>query len=195
MLGLGQTEIRASSIYRVHESRSHLIVVRLESFESKLELLKARRSMNVRISDIMRVNVSSSTSAEQEVTLNNQLTPYFSNLLYHGRKAKEGELIHSCWISNRGFVVKRNANDKPFEIKNVDHLSEFTQSKTAKRRNNEIDTSPIDKANPKTKPRIGPASEMLRFSEQQKGGRDGGQQRQQQQRQKKTVKRKNLSER
>lgn len=189
ILEFRQTDVRTTSIYRVHDSRSHLIVVRLESFESKLELLKARRSKKIKVSDIVRFSKNSSSEGEREVTLNNQLTPYFSNLMYHGRKVKESELIHSSWISNRGFVVKRNLNDKPTEIKNVDHLNEFTQSKQLKRRNSEFDTSSIDKANPRAKPRIGPKSVVLRRNEPHSGGRRDEQPRQRQQRQNKNTKR------
>lgn len=141
-----------SSIYRIKESRSHLIVVRFQSFEAKLSFMRSKRAKKIVLNDI--VNGCTAPSADPEIYINNQLTPYFSNLLYHGRQAVSEERIHSSWVSNRGFVIRKTENDRPCEIKNVDHLNEFAPVKATKRRNVDMDSSPTDRSNPRSKPRV-----------------------------------------
>lgn len=160
-INLSLNDNAIASIYRINESRSHLIIVKFTVFETKLEMMKARRNKKILVRDIISINEGTSSAVDQEVFINNQITPYFGNLLFHGRKAIDNNCIQSCWISNRGFVIRKSENDIPIEIKSVDHLTEFTQTKCQKRRSDEVETSPIDKDNPRTKQRVVPGQQRI----------------------------------
>lgn len=110
---------------RIHNSRSHLIIAGFRDYDLKLEVMKKKAEHKLQVADVFDLEKGQPNSP---IFVNNHLTPFFSNLSYHGRMAISGKQIHSCWMSSRGFLVKLNADSSPTVIKDQLQLSNFIDS-------------------------------------------------------------------
>lgn len=73
-INLSLNDNAIASIYRINESRSHLIIVKFTVFETKLEMMKARRNKKILVRDIISINEGTSSAVDQEVFINNSTT-------------------------------------------------------------------------------------------------------------------------
>lgn len=145
--GLGLPELKAGELInarRISNSKSQLIIVSFRDFELKNAVMQLKAKKRISLSDIYELRPN---EANPHIYINNHLTPFYSNLSYHGRNAISNKLIHSCWVSSRGFLVKLDEDSKPSVIDSVQHLENFLKEngRVAQRkrdRSSEMDPSP-----------------------------------------------------
>lgn len=107
---------------RVSSSRSHLIIATLRDYETKLAIMKNKAARKVHVSNIYDIGDG---AQDRQIFINNHMTPFYSNLSFHGRNAISNGQIHSCWVSSSGFLVRLNADSAPVAIDNAQHLESF----------------------------------------------------------------------
>lgn len=119
-----------TSAYRTKPSRitSGLIVVKLPSFESKLEVLKAKKLK--RTLSIQHVNIGA--KGNSLVYINHQLTPYFSSLSFKAKLAIKEGLLLSRWLTGNGLNIKL-PDGHVHTIKSEAELNSLTQNVVPKR--------------------------------------------------------------
>lgn len=108
-----------SAAYRTTGKRPNFtsIIVKFVSFEKKLSALDSKSAKVVKVSDVLGPTQS---NGENQIYLNNHVTPFFGRLLVAGRQAIKDEIIHSCWIGTMGCMVKMEENGKPFNVRTLD---------------------------------------------------------------------------
>lgn len=113
------------SAKRVANSKSRLIIAGFRDYNTKKEVLKKKTSRIIKASDLFDLE---SGAANPGIFINTQLTPFFSNLSYHGREAIAHKQIHSCWMANSGFLVKMTPDAKPNLVTNLGQLNQLIAS-------------------------------------------------------------------
>lgn len=130
-----------ASIYRTNGSAKRSIIVCFINDSVKFGMLAAKKNKQT----ILLVELGFKNS-KAEVMLNQQLTPYFGNLLYTARQARHKGDITQCWFTNKGVYIKPNANSNSVLIKCQADLLPFSTNsseKTHKRKpSNELQNSP-----------------------------------------------------
>lgn len=144
---LGLPELKNGELVKVKRilnARSKLIIAGFRDYEMKLAVMQAKISKRISLSDIYELRDG---EANPQIYINNHLTPFYGNLSYHGRNAISNGLLHSCWVSSRGFLVKLQGDSDPIVIEDVQHLENFLkeQGRIVQRkrdRSYEMDPSP-----------------------------------------------------
>lgn len=99
-------------IYRLRSSPSNAIICQFEDERTKYNFLKAKAEHK----ELLVVQIG--FRSEGQISINHQLTPYFSSLLYMTRQAVKANQIVSGWFSKRGVFIKPlGANAEPILIK------------------------------------------------------------------------------
>lgn len=98
---------------RIPGSKSCLIIAGFRDYSFKADIMKKKTTKTLKVSDIIELQ---NGEANPRVYINNHLTPFFSKLSFHGRQALYNRLIHSCWVSSNGFLVRLNENSNPVVI-------------------------------------------------------------------------------
>lgn len=87
----------ATGIYRT-KGKTSSIIVQLTNEAPKYAILEKKKHKKSLLVEELQLGNGSS---DAEVTINHHLTPYYSNLMYHGRQAIKSNAIHSCWYTNK----------------------------------------------------------------------------------------------
>lgn len=149
-----------------------MFVVKFVNFETKAAVMELKANKSIMLEDIIGAS-SLSSNENRAVYINTHLIPFFGHILSHGRRSVKEKLIHSCWMSNNGVVVKCKADSKETIVKSVSQLNELcgksnitessakTKNKnslnitaTGKRNAANLETSPIDKTTQQKKTAI-----------------------------------------
>lgn len=144
-LGLPELKIgELVKVKRISNAKSKLIIAGFRDYETKLAVMQIKASKKISLSDIYELRVG---EANPQIYINNHLTPFYGNLSYHGRNAISNGLIHSCWVSSRGFLVRLNGDSDPIVIDDVQHLDNFLKEhgrvvQRKRDRSYEMDPSP-----------------------------------------------------
>lgn len=152
-------------VRRVQRSRSNLIIAKFRDESRKMEIMKKKAGRAITLNDLYNLREG---EPNPRIYVNTQLTPFFSNLSYHGRMAISRGCIHSCWVTSRGFMVRATAEAEPTIIENHSQLEQLVpthDTANGKRRFRSLDagnnTSPTA-SNPSKSARIQPiASESI----------------------------------
>lgn len=145
-----------------------MFVVKFVNFETKAAVMESKSNKSIPLAEIIGASMS---SADGIVYINTHLIPFFGRLLSHGRRAVKEKLVHSCWMTNNGVVVKCKPESKEISIQSISQLHELCGksntsessakineptklNQTGKRNAANIDTSPIDKTKQQKKPAI-----------------------------------------
>lgn len=120
-LGIQLSTSDYSSVYRTSGSGSlpGFIIVKLNEFTKKLEILKAKRSINSLCLKDLNLNLQPD---DQPIFVNNQLTPHFGKLLQIAKKAVSERKLHSCWIALNCLCIKPAENSDRILIRNMADL-------------------------------------------------------------------------
>lgn len=105
--------------YRTKPSKlsSGLVVVKLASFETKLEIMAAKkRKAKLNISHLNR-----GFKGTSQIFINNHLTPYFATMFFRTKLAISEGLLSSRWLCNQGINVRLH-DDSVHTIKSVEEL-------------------------------------------------------------------------
>lgn len=127
---------------RVPGSRSSLIIAGFRDYAFKADVMKKKSSKMLKVSDIFDLQKG---DANSRLYINNHLTPFYSKLSFHGRQALYNRLIHSCWVSSNGFLVRLNENSNPIVINGVSEFDEFLKTNgriVQKKRERSMDSNP-----------------------------------------------------
>lgn len=127
---------------RIPGSKSCLIIAGFRDYALKADIMKKKTTKTLKVSDIIELQ---NGEANPRVYINNHLTPFFSKLSFHGRQALYNRLIHSCWVSSNGFLVRLNENSNPVVINCVNEFDDFLKSNdrvVQKKRERSIDSNP-----------------------------------------------------
>lgn len=120
---IAPTDITKS--YRTKGTRSSpgLIVVKFVKFDTKNNILKAKRNRP----DLKLCEIDPGFDGDSAIFINNHLTPYFARLMYLCKKLISPESMHSCWISSVGISVKL-VDDKIHSVKSRHDIDEIVSA-------------------------------------------------------------------
>lgn len=104
--------------YRTNGKNSS-IIIKLSSFEKKIDILNARAKKTIRVKDIANVEPS---LAENIIFVNLHVTPFFGKLLQEGRKLVKEKRFFSCWLASSGACVKLVENGNPVNFRSSEEL-------------------------------------------------------------------------
>lgn len=122
---VGFTYVRddIAAIYRTSGPNKKSIIVQFVNDDKKFELLNAKKAKQAVIFDELNLKYIDST---QEIIVAQQLTPFFANLLYNARQARQRNEIAQCWFTNKGVHIRPKENSNAVLIKSINELSSFT---------------------------------------------------------------------
>lgn len=106
--------------YRVMKGRSQtdVIIVKLNDFSVKHQVLKLKASKVVRLHDFVLTS-----DQNPMIYVNNHVTPFFGKLLSEGRKAMKEKKIHSVWLSRDGCRMRLEDGGKEFIYRSIKDLN------------------------------------------------------------------------
>lgn len=145
--GLGLPALKEGELVRarrIPNSKTKLIIASFRDFELKSAVMQRKVTKRISLSDLFELRAGESNPP---IFINNHLTPFYSNLSFHGRNAMANKQIHSFWISSRGFLVKLNEDSNPIVVETAqqfdDFLKENGRAMQRKRdRSSDMDPSP-----------------------------------------------------
>lgn len=111
-----------SSVYRTagNGDRPGFIIVKLNQFSKKLEVLKAKRTKNKLTLKDLKLNIQPD---DQHVFVNNQLTPHFGKILQTAKKAVAEKKLFSCWIALNCLCVKPSEQSERILVRDMTELN------------------------------------------------------------------------
>lgn len=116
-------------VKRIRNAKSNAIIcATFRDFERKLAVLR-NSSKGISLSDIRELRDG---EANPRIYITTHLTPFFGNLSRLGCIAISKKLIHSGWVSWRGFSVRLNHYSDPFVIETVQHFETFLRENKRK---------------------------------------------------------------
>lgn len=120
-LGIQLSSSDYQSVYRTtgNGNLPGFIIVKLNEFSKKLEILKAKRSKSTLSLKDLNLNI---LPEGQIIFVNNQLTPHFSKLLQIAKKAVADKKLHSCWIALNCLCVKLSENSERTLVRDMTEL-------------------------------------------------------------------------
>lgn len=126
---IGFTYVRddIAAIYRTSGTNKKSIIVQFVNDDKKFELLNAKKIKQAVIFDELNLKYIAST---QEIIVAQQLTPFFANLLYNARQARQRNEIAQCWFTNKGVHIRPQENSNAVLIKSLNELSTFANKQT-----------------------------------------------------------------
>lgn len=110
-----------AATYRT-KGKNPMIVVKLEDYNSKSAILKAKAMKTVRLKDVI---VNQCADGNNIVYINNHVTPYFGKLLQEGRQAMKDKKIHSCWLASSGCMLRLKEDSQPLGYRTPSELSKL----------------------------------------------------------------------
>lgn len=116
------TNDNISGIYRTNGRNKQSIIVQFTNENTKFGILNAKKLKKSLIVEELNLNFN---NASNEIMINQQLTPYFGNLLYNARQAKSNGHIAECWFTMRGVHIKPTKTSNAVIIKSVGELNTF----------------------------------------------------------------------
>lgn len=111
-----------TGIYRTTGRAKQSIIVQLANESVKFGILNAKKIKKAIILEELDTKFHDSKS---EIIINQQLTPFFGNLLYKARQAKAKGHIAECWFSMKGIFIKPQKTSNAVQIKSVAELATF----------------------------------------------------------------------
>lgn len=112
-----------ASVYRVSNFNSNSpIIVSFVEFKKKLKILGLKAGKTVMMNDVFD---GRDVHGNNQLYLNNDVTPYFGRLLAAGRQAKRDELIHACWIGKTGCLVKIHEDGETYNFRSLNDFEEL----------------------------------------------------------------------
>lgn len=121
ILEVNLSEGDVAAVYRIANSYSGLIVIKFSSMECKSEFLARKFQTKIVIGDLF----DGTDEPEQQIFLNHHVTPHFGKLLAKARSAIKDGLLHSCWMSAQGMLVRDSENNQPVPIVTDLHFMDF----------------------------------------------------------------------
>lgn len=116
-----------TGIYRTAGGAKRSIIVQLANESVKFGILNAKKNKK---SIILEELETKFTDSKNEIMINQQLTPFYGNLLYVARQAKKNGNIAECWFSMKGVYVKPQKTSNAVLIKSVNELNAFLSTST-----------------------------------------------------------------
>lgn len=107
-----------NSIYRIRGSKSHSIVVKLNSFEAKIAMMSKKSKNSITLKDIP----GSGSTIDKPVFISHHLTPYFAKLLAASRVAVNDGRLKASWITSNGLAIRFIDDTTEDSITTTDHL-------------------------------------------------------------------------
>lgn len=114
--------------FKSNKDRTGNIIVKLLSYEHKMEILNAKAKKVVKVGDVVNCEAP---IGNQFVFVNNHVTPFFAKLLFHGRQAIKNGQAFSCWLTSAGCNAKFTEEGKPFIYKSTAELNALIQKYAA----------------------------------------------------------------
>lgn len=121
-------ESDVASINRVIGSKNHIIIVRFFNFNTKMAIMQKARRIDVFSSDVFS-DVEPNAEHNNQLFINHHLTPHCAKLLQYGKEEIKNGLLHSCWVSSSGLLVRCNENDTPRSFMLLENLRSFIHSR------------------------------------------------------------------
>lgn len=108
------------SAYRARPSNRSpgLIIVRLSSFEKKMQILTNKRKKKTLKVNELNLNL---TKPDNKIYINSHLSPYFSSIHQKAKQACDEGKIKSCWIASNCVTIQL-PNDERVLVKSLDEL-------------------------------------------------------------------------
>lgn len=121
-----------STAYRTKGSAKSpgFIIVRLTDFSKKMEILKAKRSIQRLSSAQLRVEGLS----DSIIYVNNHVTPFFGKMLASGRKAVQSKQLHSIWLAKECIRAMKTATSDHILVANMSELDTLINSAPSSKR-------------------------------------------------------------
>lgn len=153
------------SAYRVRSTNSGMFIAKFISFDTKANLLAAKKKKKITVGNIMSASCSSNC-ASNEIYINSHVTPYVNRLLHRGRLAVNDKKLAACWVTSNCLMVKKTIDSEPIQIRTYEELcavlgtvseqlSEPKSSNGKRPRGHNDSLSPSLEAQPKPKQRHG----------------------------------------
>lgn len=146
-LGVALNATEIDTTYRTKRNES--IVVKLSKNSKKNKILEQRRKKIIKAGECF--NGLNADLANKIVYINQQLTPFFSELSRTCRQLMKRGQLHGYWMANKGIMVQKRNDSAPFLVKSSDELIKLVQNEEMlddgmqqsqnKRRNNVISPS------------------------------------------------------
>lgn len=111
-----------TGIYRTSGPTKKSIIVQLANDSVKFGILNAKKAKSSILLEELGLNFNERMN---EVMINQQLTPFFGNLLYFARHAKKNNEIAECWFTMRGIYIKPQKNSNAVLIRSANELNSF----------------------------------------------------------------------
>lgn len=164
-LGVEASTTDILSAYRVRNAKAGMFIVKFVSFDTKANLLAAKKKKTITVGNIKSVS-SPTNVTSNEVYINSHVTPFVNRLLHRGRLAVNEKKLAACWVTSNCLMVKKEAGSEPIQIRKYDefnallgtaieNLSEPKSTNGKRLRGNNESLSPVQDAQPKQKQRHG----------------------------------------
>lgn len=108
------------SVHRTKPSQRSpgLIIVKLSSYEKKMEIMKAKRTKEKLFASQLKMKLE---PANKMIFINHQMTPYYSTLFYKAKAAAVDGRLKNCWIGG-GCLCLRLTDNTQTVVKSCDEL-------------------------------------------------------------------------
>lgn len=127
-IGCAVEDHQIISCYRINSNANNIIIVKLNDYELKQNVLKEKAKKPVKLGDIVACDANGAGTA---VFINNHVTPFFGKLLKEGRLAVKEQKIHSCWLNAFGCQFKFQEDGKQHGFRSTDELKSLISNKTS----------------------------------------------------------------
>jgi hypothetical protein len=114
-----------AGIYRTNGVGKQSIIVNLANDAVKFGILAAKKKKKTTILRELDLGYADSNT---EIMVNQQLVPYFGNLLFKARQARQRGDIYQCWFSMKGVHIKPTEDSNFIIIKTYADLLPFEKT-------------------------------------------------------------------
>lgn len=106
-------------------NKSRLVIAKIVSSAHKETLMKGLASKDINCSQFKKSHDNLWGAAEEKIYLSDHLTPIMSSIFYQARLLKKKKIIKYAWTKLGNIYVKKDDNDRAFNIKSMQQLSDF----------------------------------------------------------------------
>lgn len=110
---------KIADCYRIKGNINHIIVVKLNNFDLKQQILSKKAKQKITLGDIL------SNANKNPIFINNHTTPFFGKLLAEGRKAAKDGKINACWLNSFGCQLKFTEDGKYYGYPDIVELNKL----------------------------------------------------------------------
>lgn len=129
------------SIYRIANSKTHSIVVKFTSFDTKLAFILNKYKKPITLHDVLGNTVNNN---KKPIFITHRLTPYFAKLMQQSRDMVKDGRLKASWISANGLTVRFTDDKIVDSIISSEQLESLTSNTKGASKKRLFNTSPTE---------------------------------------------------